>query len=163
MNLPSAIREDHNPFGVLGLFPGYQRLLIFLRWTSYGCPHCSHIFRRDFWPANVRLGAGKHVCKKCGKVFNDCSREWPALIWSKKLRYFLPPGVQAVIGGGLFCAIFTLFIAPKDVVNWATGIMLFAFFLSPALLWSLLRSVFVVRSIRRFSGNSDGSMYSEFS
>jgi hypothetical protein len=71
--------------------------------------------------------------------------------------------VQAVIGVGLFCAIFTLFIAPKDVVNLAVGISLFAFFLSPVLLWSLFRWVLVVRSIRRFSGNSGGSMHSEVS
>src|SRR6267378_1590259 len=143
MDLPPAIREDHNPLA-------FEGPLAFLRWTTYSCPHCQGVFRRDFWPYNVRLGSGERMSKKCGKVFDDGSREWPDLAASRKLRYFLPPGIQALTGAGLFCVIFTLIIAPRDVVNFQTGSILVAVFLSPVLVWCLLRLPFVLRSVHRF-------------
>src|SRR5438552_1435589 len=124
--------------------------LAFVRWTSYACPHCQSVFRRDFWPANVRLGSGAIICPKCGNPFDDGAREWPQLTQGKKLRYFFPPGIQATGGVGLFCFVFSILIAPKDVVNWHSIAFLFTFFLSPVLIWSLIRYFFVARSIGRF-------------
>src|SRR5690348_5365865 len=83
MRLPSATRRDYNPPAIV--FP-----LGFLRWTSYSCPHCKHVFRRDFWPYNVGLGSGGRLCRHCGKVFVDGAREWPDLTLPKKLRFFFP-------------------------------------------------------------------------
>jgi hypothetical protein len=151
-----AIRDDHGPFDQAAiLLPALTRsapfaLLIFLRWTSYSCSHCHSMFRRDFWPQNVRLGCGSTICTKCGQPFDDGSREWPQLTWGKKLRYFLPPGIQALAGGGLFCIIFTFFIAPGNAIDWQFMVFLPLFFLSPVLIWSPGRFLFVLRSTRRF-------------
>ena len=161
----SALRDDHDPFilaaHLLPVLIGSPAFLAlpFVRWTSYACPHCRSVFRRDFWPQNVRLGNGAATCKNCAKSFDDGSREWPQLTWGKKLRYFLPPGIQAVAGGGLFCVVFTFFIAPRDVVDWQVIVILPLVFLSPVLIWSLIRGYFVVRSIRRFREN-EGSRLS---
>jgi hypothetical protein len=107
----ASVREDHNPF-ILAPFVvgGEASFLIFCRWTDYRYPHCHHVFRREFWPDNVRLGSAERLCKYCGKIFDDGSREWPVLALGKRLRYFLPPGMLAAAGGGLFCAIFTLLL-----------------------------------------------------
>jgi hypothetical protein len=151
-----AIRGDHNPFHQEAiLLPLLTRsvpfkFLAFVRWTSYACPHCHSVFRRDFWPQNGRVGCGGTVCRNCGQPFDDGSREWPQLTWGKKLRYFSPPGVQAVAGGGLFCIIFTFFTAPGDVIDWQFAVFLRLFFLSLVLVWSLGRFLFVLRSTRRF-------------
>jgi hypothetical protein len=152
----SALRNDNDPFilaahllPVLIASPAFLALP-FVRWTSYSCPHCRSVFRRDFWPQNVRLGNGAAICKKCGQSFDEGSREWPQLPWGKKLRYFLPPGIQAVAGGGLFCVVFTFFIAPRDVIDWQFVVILPLTFLSPVLIWYLVRSYFVIRSTRRF-------------
>jgi len=157
MTLPQATRKDHDLlvfFGLHFLSPFFAFLPL-VRWTSLGCPHCNRIFRRDYWPQNVRLGSGERSCSGCSNAFDDGSREWPELSSSKKFRYFIPPGIQAVGGAGLFCVIFTLIIAPRDVVNFATGTLLFSFFLSPVLAWSLIRLLFVRRSIRRFEDDPD--------
>src|SRR5579864_1725765 len=150
VNLPLAIRQDHNPFFLAWLYPGFAKFLVLLRWASYKCPNCSGVFRRDYWPENVRIGCGRRNCAHCGSQFDDGSREWPELTRGKKLRYFLPPGMQAIAGGGVFCATFTLLILPKDVINLGAGILLFTVFLSPVLVWSLLRLQCVFGSIRRY-------------
>jgi len=161
-----ATRDDYSPFDqaaiLLPVLAGSAPFifLTFVRWTSYACPHCEAVFRRDFWPANVRLGNGIVVCKKCGASFDDGSREWPQLAWGKRLRYFLPPGIQAVAGGGLFCFVFTLFIAPAEVLHIPGVLFIFLFFLSPVLLWSLLRYFFVYRSIQRFQESTTTTLTS---
>ena len=143
---PLAIREDHNPFVlVLGLFR-------FLRWTSYSCPFCHAVFRRDFWPYNVRLGDGRRECKSCGRVFDDGAREWPELPLTKKLRFYFPPLVLAIAGGFLFCGVFTLCIAPRDERNWLVGGIVIGACLTPLFLWSLIRLLWISRSNRRYSG-----------
>jgi hypothetical protein len=101
IDLLPAIREDHNPLALVGLLGGLQAApLIFLRWTSYSCPHCGRTFRRDFWQYNVGLGSGKRVCRQCGKFFDDGTREWPDLPSAKKLRFLFPPLLVAVCGLG---------------------------------------------------------------
>jgi len=153
MTLPPAIREDQDPFATVGLFGGLAHFLIFLRWTSYACPHCQGVFRRDFWPHDVRLGNPTRICRKCGIPFDDGSREWPELRIAQRLRFFLPPGVQATGGALLFCAIFTLFIAPGDVVDLLAGTVVVLIFLSPILVWCLARLLWVLRSKNRFKND----------
>jgi hypothetical protein len=156
-SIPAATRKDHDLVVLFGLhfFSPFFAFLPFVCWTSLACPHCDRVFRRDYWPQNVRLGNGERICGECGNAFDDGSREWPGLAFGKKFRYFIPPGIQAVGGAGLFWAVFALIIAPRDVVNFSVGILLFAFFLSPVLAWSLIRLVFVLRSIRRFEDDPD--------
>jgi hypothetical protein len=159
--LQLAIREDHDPFalpgvsvpGVPGRFYTPLHLLCFLRWTSYACPHCHQSFHRDYWPANVRLGNGERTCDKCGKTFDDGSREWPELKLAQKIRFFLPPGIQAIGGALLFCAIFTLFIAPSNVVDFIAGVLVVSVFLSPILLWCGIRLLWVFPSKHRFESD----------
>jgi hypothetical protein len=155
MDLPPAIRKDHDDFAMTGLVGGPWHAFAFLRWTSYACPHCDGVFRRDYWPQNVRLGSGEQVCRKCGKAFDDGAREWPELRLNKKVRYFIPPGMQAVAGACLFCAIFTLIIAPRNVVNIFSAILVVGVFLSPVLVWCLIRWIIVHRSVQRFRNDPD--------
>jgi hypothetical protein len=140
---PAAIREDHTPFAFLGL-------LQFIRWTDYRCPHCMGVFRRDFWPYNVRLGSGMRTCSKCGKAFDDGAREWSELKSSGRWRYFLPPGLLSMAGSCLFCGIGALVVAPSDQVNWLIGTMVIGGSLMPTLVWCMIRLPPIRRSIHRY-------------
>jgi hypothetical protein len=150
-DLLPAIREDHNPLALVGLLGGLRAApLIFLRWTSYGCPHCGRTFRRDFWQYNVWLGSGKRVCRQCGKFFDDGTREWPDLPLAKKLRFLFPPLLVAVCGGFVLAAILSLFVAPRDEHSWLIVVLVSAFGLAPVILWCPVRLILVVRSNRRY-------------
>ncbi len=152
---PKAIHEDQNPFALLGFLPGYLRLLIFLRWTAYKCPHCSQVFRRDFWPRNVWLGTGKRVCKNCGQIFDDGSSEWPELALFRKLRFFLPPLAVGIWGGFVVAAVASLFIGPRDEHSWPVVIIVSTFGLIPALAWSPIHLAQVIRSIHRYNARGN--------
>jgi hypothetical protein len=149
---PVRIRETHSPFA-----GGPAIFLAFVCWTDYRCPHCNGRFRIDFWPDNVRLGSGERTCDKCGKVFDDGAREWPELKLGRKLRYFLPPGVIAIVVSCLLCGIGALLVAPADQVNWEIGFLVVGVSLAPTLLWCLARTLFVRRSIYRYQ-NDPNSM-----
>ena len=155
MKLPAAVHEDHSPFSVLGLFPGYQRFLIFVRWTSYKCPHCGCVFRRDFWLSSVRLGRGQRTCKECAMPFDDGSREWPELPILGKLRFFLPPFAIGIWGGFTVAAIVSLFIGPRDEHSWPVVFIVSTFGLMPALAWSPIQLTRVIRSVRRYNGRGE--------
>ena len=152
---PKATHEDQNPFALFGFLPGYLRLLIFLRWTIYKCPHCGDVFRRDFWPRNVWLGAGEHVCKNCGKIFDDGSCEWPELPLLRKLRFFFSPLAIGIWGGFVVAAIASLFIGPRDEHSWPVVIVVSTFGLIPALAWSPIHLTQVIRSIRRYNARAE--------
>ena len=149
-DLLPAIRKDHDPLALAGLLGGLAPL-IFLRWTSYGCPHCGATFRRDFWLYNVRLGSGKCVCRQCGKFFDDGAREWPDLALAKKLRFLFPPLLVAISGGFVVASIFSLFIGPRDEHSWIIVVTVSAFAAVPVILWCPVRLISVVRSNRRYS------------
>src|SRR5712664_4046115 len=151
-SLPSAIRQERDLLALVGLhfLSPYLVFLAFLRWTSYSCPHCNGVFRRDYWPHNVRLGSGERICRECSKVFDDGSREWRELALTQKLRFLLPPGIIAITGGFLFCGIVTLFIAPRNVVNWLVGVMIVGISLSPTIVWCLFRLIPIRRSHHRY-------------
>ena len=138
----AAIREDSNPFIFLSF-------LMFVRWTTYRCPHCRGAFRRDFWPYNVGLGSGERICGKCGKVFDDGAREWPELKLVKKLRFFLPPGMMVMSFSFLLLGIGMLVVAPRDVADRPFVVTALVIGLSPTLAWCLIRMFSVFRSIHR--------------
>jgi len=147
---PHAIRKDHNPFAFAG-FLGPLRPLIFLRWTTYSCPHCGYVFRRDFWPNKVKLGKGERECPQCFKVFDDGTREWPKLGLGTKLHFFFPPLFLGIWGGLALAAILSLFIGPRDEHSWP---VVFVISIPPLILWCPLRLIWVLRSISRFKGES---------
>lgn len=155
MKLQPAVHEDHSPFSVLGLFPGYQRFLIFVRWTSYKCPPCGCVFRRDFWPQNVRLGSERRTCKQCGMAFDDGSREWPELPLLSKLRFFFPPLAIGIWGGFVVATVASLFIGPRDEHSWPLVIVVSTFGLTPALARSPVNLTRVIRSIRRYNAREE--------
>ena len=153
-DLPLAIREDNNPFALLGFTPGIQRLLIFVRWTSYKCPYCGCIFRRDFWPTKVTLGSGKRMCKNCGMSFDDGSREWPDLPFASKLRLFLSPFAIGMWGGFVLAGILSLYIAPRDEHSWGVAFFVSAFGALPAIVWSPVPLTRVICSLHRYNSGS---------
>jgi hypothetical protein len=142
MKEPLAIRSNHQPFFI---FP-----LAFLRWTDYRCPHCHTVFRRDFWPDNIRLGSGERTCNGCAKVFDDGSREWPELKFGRKLRFLLPPGIQVMTASFLLFSIGALCVAPIDVVNWRIEVLLIGGSLLPTMVWLLIRFLPVHNSSFRY-------------
>jgi hypothetical protein len=146
MNLPSAIRKDHNPLVSMGGH-GAISLLTMIRWTSYGCPHCGHVFRRDYWPNKIRLGDGERTCRYCSKAFDDGTREWPQLSAEAKLCFFFPPAFLGIWGGLALTGIVSLFIGPRDEHSWPLAIL---FSVVPLILWHPLRMLWVLRSIARF-------------
>jgi|GEM_PF-6420384 len=160
MNLLEAIRIDHDRFSLPPVeVPGTSTrlwplfFLAFFRWTSYACPHCERVFRRDYWPHNVRLGNPERICRKCGKPFDDGSREWPELGLAKKIRFFLPPGILAFGGSLIFCAIFFFLLTQKDMINWQDRAIVVCIFLSPILAWCLVRLLWVLPSKDRFEND----------
>jgi|SRR5579859_1057913 len=153
--LRRAIREDRNPFSIFGFTPGFQRLLIFVRWTSYKCPHCGHVFRRDFWPGSVRLGSGQRTCQECGTLFDDGSREWPELAFESKLRLFLPPLAIGIWCGFLAAAVASLYIGPRDEHSWGVVFFVSAVGLMPAIAWSPVPLTRMIYSIHRYKARGD--------
>jgi len=143
MNLPSAIRKDCDLLTLVGLH--------LVRWTSYSCPHCNGVFRRDYWPRNVWLGAGKRVCKNCGQIFDDGSREWAEIPLLRRLRVFFPPLAVGIWGGFVVAAVASLFIGPRDEHSWPLVIVVSTFGLIPAIAWFPIHLAQVIRSIRRYN------------
>ena len=148
--LPRATRKDHSPFALRAVFGVFvERPLAFLgfvRWISYQCPHCHAVFRVDYWPNKVRLGSGKRTCQKCGKWFDDGSREWPQLTLIQKLRFFFPPLFIGVWGGLVLAAVIAAFAGPPDE---HTPLIVVAFILAPMLLWAPVRLIWIVISLDR--------------
>jgi hypothetical protein len=154
MHLPTAIREDHNPVALLGLFgPLPLRPFLFLRWTSYTCPHCGHVFRRDFWPNKLKLGSGKRICRQCCKVFDDGTREWPELTLAKKFRFLFPPLLIGICGGLELANILTFFITPRDEHSLPlVVVMSLAIAFVILLVWFPVRLIWILRSNTRYKG-----------
>ncbi len=152
VNLPQAIREDNSPLALEGLLAGgLGYFLGFLRWTSYKCPGGGDVFRRDYWPANARLGKGVRVCRKCGLEFDDGSREWPQLPFTSRLRVFFPPLLMGIWGGFEVAAILSLFIGTRDEHSFLVVVIVSTMGLIPALVWSPYPLYSVFRSIRRYN------------
>src|SRR6266487_4682558 len=135
-SLPSAIRKDHDLFALAGLhfLSPYLAFLPFLRWTSYSCPHCNRVFRRDYWPNNVRLGNGERTCRECARVFDDGSREWPELSLARRLRFLFPPLLRGISGGFVVAAILGVFITPRDEHSWLVVVIVLGFSLIPVIM-----------------------------
>jgi len=152
MTLPPATRKDRDLLVLFGLhfFSPYFAFLPFVRWTTFSCPHCDAVFRRDYWPRNVRLGSGERICPQCARVFDDGSREWPELGLASKLRFLFPPLLSGISGGFLVAAILSLFITPRDEHSWLVVVMVSAFALVPVMVWCLARMIWVVRSRNRY-------------
>jgi uncharacterized membrane protein YedE/YeeE len=93
----------------------------------------------------------KRVCRSCGKVFDEGTREWPELTLAKKLRFLFPPWLLGIFGGFELPGILVLFIASHDEHR----IFLFVFSSVIAfgivIMWLSVRLIWVVRSKRRFS------------
>jgi hypothetical protein len=159
MNLPSAIRKDRDLLALAGLhfLSPYFAFLPFLRWTSYSCPHCNCVFRRDYWPNNVRLGNGERTCQECTRVFDDGSREWPELSLTRRLRFLFPPLLIGISGGFVVAAILSVFITPRDEHSWLVVAIVFGFSLIPVIIWCPVRLVWVLRSKHRYE-NEPASM-----
>lgn len=146
MSIARAIRKDHNPFAVLGLFE-------FVRWTDHCCPHCQKVYRRTYFPGSVFLGNGRRTCSECRRDFDDESREWPELRSGQKLRFLLPPAVLGLSGGVLLSAGIALFLASRDQADWVFEVCILVFSLGvstvPPLVWSAIRLPAIRRSTER--------------
>ncbi len=152
MTLPPASRKDRDLLVLFGLHfaSPYFAFLPFVRWTTFSCPHCDAVFRRDYWPRNVRLGSGERTCPQCARAFDDGSREWPELGLASKLRFLFPPLLSGISGGFLVAAILSLFITPRDEHSWLVVVMVSAFALIPVMVSCLARLIWVVRSRNRY-------------
>jgi len=148
---PAAIRQDHDVGAWVHFLPvAFASIFAFLRRTDFRCPHCLAVFRRDYLPHKVRLGSGDRLCRDCGKVSDDGSREWPELPASEKFRCLFPSPVLAVVIALLMCALIALFMAPRDQVDIAIIAMVVGGFLLPLVPWFAIRIPQVYRSIRRY-------------
>src|SRR6266478_4752034 len=152
MTLPPASRKDRDLLVLFGLHfaSPYFAFLPFVRWTTFSCPHCDAVFRRDYWPRNVRLGSGERTCPQCARAFDDGSREWPELGLAKKLRFLFPPLLIGISGGFLVAAILSLFISPRDENSWPEAGIVSALALIPVIVWCLVRLIWIVRSRHRY-------------
>jgi hypothetical protein len=154
MKLQSADKSDNNPFVlnpfVLLALATTEPFLGFIRWTSYSCPHCHHVFRSDFWPNNVKLGRGERTCNNCCKLCDDGSREWPELGLVRKLRVFFPPLLLGIWIGFSLAGIFAFLMPARD--GHGLGIAVFAvlFGLMPVISTCPVRLIWVLRSNRRY-------------
>lgn len=153
MKLPPAIREENSPFGLAALFPGPQKLLGFVRWTSCCCPHCGEVFRRDFWPEKLQMGNGERLCSGCGQCFDDGSREWPELTAGQKVRVFVPPLLIGIWGGFALAGIIVYFAGPRD--EHSLFVILFSVLVGaiPVILYSPFHAIIVSRSKQRYAAS----------
>jgi hypothetical protein len=149
--LARVIRKDHNPFAFL-------EILQFIRWTDHSCPKCGYLFRRTYFPGAVLLGEGQSVCRRCGALFDDSSREWPELRMSEKMRFLLPPGVLGIAGGVILCGLIAIFVAPHDRLNWSAVALILTVTVGiatlPAIAWCLIRMPAIRRSIERYEAGA---------
>ena len=143
MDLPQALREEHNP-------RAFEGLLVLLRSTTYRCPHCRGALRRDFWPNDVKLGSGKHICRKCGTVFDDGSHEWPELSLAKRLRFLFATLLIGISGGFVVAAILSILITPWEEHRWLVILIVLGFSLIPIIVWCPIRPVCVRGSKNRY-------------
>lgn len=150
-HLSPAIRQDHQLSCFV--FP-----LMFICWVDYRCPHCKHVFRRDYFPGKILLGNSEHTCSGCGKVFDHGSREWPELPFIDKFGFLFPSLAKVILGSILFLCAMTLLIAPRDQVNWIVVIAVLGTVLVPMLPWLAVRSLPIQRSIRRCRTTDVASM-----
>jgi hypothetical protein len=149
MKLHLAGRNENAPLALVAGLSG-EPFLVFLRWTSYSCLHCAHVFWRDFWPYNVRLGCGQRTFNNCGKLFVDGSREWPELKTTRKLRFLFPPALLGISGGLFLAGILSVWISPRDEPSVDIVVIMSLFALVPLMTWCLIRLFWVYRSIHRY-------------
>ena len=150
MEPSKAVREDHDGFGLLGMFIPAAHFLAFVRWTSYACPYCGKVFRRDYWTHGVKLGNGQCTCRECGKFFNDGSREWPELRAAAKLRVFCPPLLVGIWTGFVLAGILSYFVLPRDEHSLFVAVFSCLFGLIPIILCSPYHAIVVFRSNQRY-------------
>jgi hypothetical protein len=148
---PTATRSDVNAFPFAVFVPSYGRLLVFVRWTSYSCPGCGHTYRRDYWTDSVHLGPKIRACTNCNLEFDDGSRQWAELSIFKKIRVFFSLVPFAIWVGFTMAGVVSLFVGPRDEHSWPVVVLVSAFGLIPALVWSPVRLTQVIRSIRRYN------------
>ena len=147
-SLPRAMKEDNEPFSTSVFVRGAGEFFVFVRWTSYHCPECGHVFRRDYWVNSVHLGTGKRTCSRCGAVFDDGSREWPELPRVRKARVLCPPLLTGICGGFLLAGVLTCFLPPKGV---GAALIMLMFDLVLVAAWSLVRLPWVIQSVHRYN------------
>jgi hypothetical protein len=148
--VPMAVRGESQPFPFVHFLGKWALLFIFLRWTNYSCPSCHAVFRRDYWPDNVRLGPGQRICQNCGQTFDDQSREWTELSMFRKLRFLVSPPLVGLAGGFVLAAFLSVFVGPRDEHTWPVVFVISGFGLFPLVLWCSVRLIWVFRSIHRF-------------
>ena len=146
-HLPPAIRDDSSPSAIFGFVPGYTIVLIFLRWTSYKCPHCGAVFRRDYGTPNVCLGNAERSGKTCGKFFDGGSHGCSQFAWGQKLPLILQPLILAIWRGLAIAAIWSVFVGPRNEHSWPEV----CFGPIPALVRSPVGQQRVIRSVRRYN------------
>ena len=145
-----AVREDHDGLGLAGLFLPAAHFLAIVRWTSYACPYCGGVFRRDYWTHGVKLGTEERTCRECGKVFDTGSREWAELGVAAKLRLFFPPLLVGIWGGFVLAGIVSYFVLPRDEHSLFVVIFSCLVGLIPIILCSPYHAIEVFRSNRRY-------------
>jgi hypothetical protein len=149
--LPLEVSEDQTPFPLAVLFPGYARALGFVRWTSYRCPDCGHVSRRDYWTNSVHIGPRVRKCDHCGTLFDDRACEWPEFVTLKKLRVFFPPLLVGICGGLVLAGVIVSMIPPHD---WRLSAISVTIALGPVVFWGIVRLPWVLVSISRYRTHS---------
>jgi hypothetical protein len=143
MRGPMAICEDHQ-------LSHFSLPLMFVRWTDYRCPHCNHVFRRDYFPGKITLGRGERTCPNCSRSFDDGSREWPELRFADKLGFLFPAPAKVAFGSVLLILIIAVCLGPRDRMTWVGVPIVVALVAVLTLPWLTVRVIPVRRSIRNY-------------
>ncbi len=159
MNRLWALKKDFDPFG--RLFYGFSAigfLLRITRCTIYNCPYCHWPFKIIWGPSNSLLGPGDRVCWHCKQVFWDGSNEWPEMSSEDRYSFLVPITVAGYLAavlliGGLLVYDRWYFKHSATRVDPTVAVAL----VSPLLVWFFLRTIQVIRSIRRYNSRGKTS------
>jgi hypothetical protein len=118
--------------------------------TVYRCPNCRSVYKVVLGPGDVFLGEGHRTCSKCRQALRDRSKEWSEISSIDRVLFLFP----MVVGGWMMLA----FVASVllSYLGWTVGttpVLTFVatFFVTPLIVWFVLRGYQIFCSVRRFS------------
>ena len=142
MGRSPAITEDIRPFPTL--IPGPAIFLGILCCTVHRCPYCKHVFRVSWGPSASFLGCGEKICTKCQRTLMSL------MSFGERSEFLLPIGLAGYLAAFLLLLGILLYawlqFSSDSVYPVVLEVLAVSF-----VLWFVLRSVQVLRSIHRYN------------
>ena len=151
MDRLSALKKEFDPFR--WVIPGITAagILPIFRSTFYECPYCHWVFKVTWGPSNSLLGPGERTCWHCKQVYWDGSSEWPEMSSEDRQLFLVPITIAGLIGASVLIPALMLWMSILLKVRISFDATFFAIFGVPLGFWFGLRTLQILRSIRRYN------------